>query len=262
MTNGISVEDRLVDVPGGRVFVRSWRNAGSDSSPLILLHDSLGCVELWGPFPRALSEVTGRTVTAYDRLGFGRSTPRRELPSANFVREEAEIYFPPIASALRVSEFCLFGHSVGGGMAITIASVFERCTAVVSEYAQALVESKTIEGIERAVTKFRSPGAMAKLQRLHGDKAEWVFRAWVDVWTSPGFRDWSLETALLGVNCPLLVIHGDLDEYASLGSPQTIHRLSAGPSRMEMIPDCGHVPHREEKDVVLNLTAKFLSGID
>ena len=45
----------------------------SPKPPIVLFHESLGCIELWRDFPRKLSQITGREVIAYDRLGFGQS---------------------------------------------------------------------------------------------------------------------------------------------------------------------------------------------
>ena len=97
------------------MLVRRWSLGQSNRPPLILLHDSLGSVDQWRDFPDALAAATGRQVLAYDRLGFGRSTPRGELPSIDFVSEEAVTLFPPMQRALGVTRFALFGHSVGRG---------------------------------------------------------------------------------------------------------------------------------------------------
>ena len=67
------MKDIFIEAPGGERFVRIWGNLGSSTSvPIVLLHDSLGTVELWRDFPASLMEATGRAVVAYDRLGFGR----------------------------------------------------------------------------------------------------------------------------------------------------------------------------------------------
>ena len=53
--------DSMIDAPGGRLFVRAWQPASAQSleqSPIVLLHDSLGCVELWRSFPAALCAAT------------------------------------------------------------------------------------------------------------------------------------------------------------------------------------------------------------
>ena len=98
-TPGIHSCDHWIEHPQGRIFARSWTPPGAagnprPQSPIVLFHDSLGCVELWRDFPAALSAATGRRVLAYDRLGFGRSDPRRDLPALDFVADEAASYFP------------------------------------------------------------------------------------------------------------------------------------------------------------------------
>ena len=44
-----------------------------DAPTLVLLHEGLGCVELWRDFPDKLAAVTGWGVLAYSRAGYGRS---------------------------------------------------------------------------------------------------------------------------------------------------------------------------------------------
>ncbi|MGZ3472127.1 MAG: alpha/beta fold hydrolase, partial [Isosphaeraceae bacterium] len=79
--------DILLNVKGGTVFARRWQPAvTSSTAPLVLLHDSLGCMDLWRDFPATLARQLGRPVVAYDRLGFGRSSPREQLPAADFIR--------------------------------------------------------------------------------------------------------------------------------------------------------------------------------
>ena len=68
--------DRLIALADGQVFVRHWPVAGSTLAPIVLLHDSLGCVALWRDFPAQLAAASGRDVIAYDRLGYGQSSPR------------------------------------------------------------------------------------------------------------------------------------------------------------------------------------------
>ena len=47
-----------------------------DKAPtLVLLHEGLGCVGLWGDFPEKLSAATGAGVFVYSRAGYGKSSP-------------------------------------------------------------------------------------------------------------------------------------------------------------------------------------------
>lgn len=260
-----AARDARIDIDDGWLFVRRWPAGDGGKAPIILLHDSLGSVELWREFPQALAQATAREVIAYDRLGFGRSGARGEPLAMDFVREEARRYFPVLHAALGLGRFALFGHSVGGAMAVEIAAAQgDACAALVTESAQAFVEARTLDGIRAAKAQFADPAQLARLARWHGDKARWVLQAWTDTWLSPAFADWNLDAALASVHCPLLAIHGDRDEYGSVAFPQRIAQGARGASKAVVVEGCGHVPHREREAEVLRLVAAFLieSNVD
>ena len=99
----VEIEDFHASTAGGKVFVRHWHAFDCGArTPLILLHDSLGCVELWRDFPALLAARLRRPVLAYDRLGFGRSSPRAALPGPSFIEEEADRDFPALCAALGI----------------------------------------------------------------------------------------------------------------------------------------------------------------
>ena len=259
----VEIEDFHASIAGGKVFVRHWHAFDCGArTPLILLHDSLGCVELWRDFPQQLAQRLQRPVLAYDRLGFGRSSRRTTIPGPDFIDEEAARDFPALRAALGIDRYVLFGHSVGGGMALAIAAADEDCLAVVSESAQAFVEPRTLDGIRQAQAAFADPVRFGKLERVHGDKARWVLDAWTGVWLSPAFADWNLDAQHAEIHCPVLAIHGDGDEYGSLSFPCTIADGVAGPSRMVALQGCGHVPHREQEAVVFEIVTEFLATLD
>ena len=258
---GTEVLDSLVEVPGGSIFVRRWSAGHSERPPIVLLHDSLGCVDQWRDFPDALARATNRPAVAYDRLGFGKSTQRSERPSVDFVADEAVRFFPPLRRALGITRFSLFGHSVGGAMALAIAALQgEACEAVVTEAAQAFVEPRTLAGIRSAKEQFDDPGQFERLARWHGVKAKWVLDVWTEVWLLPEFSSWSLDEHLGRIKCPVLAIHGELDEYGSVAFPRRITGGVKGPSQLSILPRCGHVPHRERREEVLRLTSSFLES--
>ena len=231
-------------------------------TPIVLFHDSLGCVDLWRSFPAALSKNTGRRVIAYDRLGFGKSGVRCDKLGLDFVSEEAETYFPALREQLGVERFIAFGHSVGGGMALHCAARFADIRdAVITESAQAFVEDRTVEGILNAKEQFQQEEQFARLKKYHGDKAKWVLDAWTETWLDPRFAAFSLKAVLPRVRCPLLVIHGIHDEYASTRHPEMIAELSGGPSQLEILADTYHVPHREREQAVVALVTDFLASL-
>jgi pimeloyl-ACP methyl ester carboxylesterase len=247
-----------VETEKGRLFTRAWRG-DSEKSPIVLFHDSLGCVELWREFPKRLAHASGRTVIAYDRLGFGRSDPYPGRLDFDFIRNEARDTLPTLQDQFGFERFVAFGHSVGGGMAVIAAGAFpDNCEALVTVAAQAFVEGRTLDGIRVAERNFAERDQFDRLRKYHGDKAGWVLNAWVGTWLSPNFQGWSLNSDLARVRCPVLVVHGEEDEYGSVLHPQRIASFAAGPSVVAIIPKGGHVPHRECEELLVDLVCAFL----
>lgn len=260
--------DVWLEHPQGRLFARVWTPAGDpgkpvQEAPIVLFHDSLGCVDLWRDFPGDLSAATGRRVIAYDRLGFGHSDARGDKLAMDFIADEAKSYFPVVRGQLGIEKFIAFGHSVGGGMAVNCAARFAAdCEALVTIAAQAFPEDRTLQGIRVAKEQFRDEKQVERLRKYHGEKARWVLDAWIETWLHPEFASWSLAPVLPQVTCPVLAIHGIHDEYGSTRHPEMIGQLSGDRSRIEIIPDTYHTPHRERPELVINLVSEFMGGVE
>ena len=251
-----------IDTPSGALHARRCRpgDAEGKGSPIVLMHDSLGCVALWRDFPARLAEATGREVIAYDRLGYGRSAPYPGPQPTDFIEEEAAS-FCAVREQLALERFVMLGHSVGGCMAAEIAARHtDGCEALVTVAAQAFTEPRTLAGIREAERGFAEPGRMARLEKHHGHKAGWVLEAWVETWHSAPFAHWTLDASLAGVRCPTLAIHGEHDEFGSLAQPRRIASLTPGPAEPTILPDCGHVPHRECPERLIDAIRPFLTA--
>jgi pimeloyl-ACP methyl ester carboxylesterase len=260
----VTPADHSISSPAGTLFARSWQPAipPEPSRPTFLLfHDSLGCVDLWRDFPARLAETTGLAVVAYDRLGFGRSDPHPGPLPITFTHDEAKTSVRWIREALGVGRMIPFGHSVGGSMAIATAAQFaDSCDAAITESAQAFVEDRTLEGIRAAQADFARPGQVERLARYHGDKARWVLSAWIDTWLAADFAQWNFDADLRATQCPVLALHGELDEFGSPAHPRRIARFAGGASRAVLRGGCGHVPHREQPERVLDEVDRLLRG--
>lgn len=259
------VRDHTIPTTDGRLFARTWTPevAPPHGAPtLLLLHDSLGCVELWREFPAALCDATGLRVAAYDRLGHGQSDPHParaagRLPRT-FEHDEARDVIPRVRAALGADGVVLVGHSAGGGMAICAAAAHPTWVAgVVSISAQEFREDVTIAGLHAARAAFAAPGQIERLARYHGDKAQWVLDAWLNTWLSDDFVGWHLDDELARITCPMLVVHGTDDEFASAEQPRRIASMTRGPSTLVMLP-CGHVPHREAPAALIQAVVAML----
>lgn len=263
----IEPRDAWVQTPRGQLFARIWSMGGDApacqaETPIVLFHDSLGSVELWRSFPERLCLSTRRPVMAYDRLGFGRSEAYRGEWSVHFVQEEARVFFPLLREQLGIERFIAMGHSVGGAMAALCAASFpEACRALITESAQAFVEDRTLQGIREAKLGFQSPGQLERLAKYHGDKARWVLDAWTETWLSLDFRSWNLDPDLSRVVCPALILHGAQDEFGSVEHPARLARGIAGPTQVEILPGCRHVPHRESPAAIVELIRGFLERV-
>lgn len=256
----IDERDAFLRLGDHRLFARSWIPPGPDAgrrAPILLFHDSLGCIELWRSFPERLAAMTGRRVVAYDRLGFGRSDPHPGQLGLDFVADEGRSTIPLLCDQLGIGDFIACGHSVGGGMAVETAAQWPgRCRALVTIAAQAFIEDLTLAGIRVAQRDLQGAGNLARLARYHGDKTRWVVDAWIETWLSPAFAGWALDRALAEVRCPVLAIHGALDEYGSIRHPQ---RIAEGRGEALILPGVGHVPHREAEGTLVEAIAGFLA---
>jgi len=255
----VSAQAQFISIGGSAIFVKQWQPEVIESPvPVILFHDSLGCVGLWKNFPQALANSLGRCVIAYDRLGFGKSAARQGLPSFDFIKEEAEVYFPAIKAELALSDYVAMGHSVGGAMAVNVAATDPQCKALITIAAQAFVDARTLDGIQTAKQTFTQSKQMRRLAKWHGEKAYWVLHAWLDIWLAPQFLTWNLDYCISNVHCPVLAVHGELDEYGTSAFPHYITDNVSGVAQCLIIDDCGHIPHREKPSEVLHSINEFL----
>jgi pimeloyl-ACP methyl ester carboxylesterase len=175
LSSSVKHHDCMIEAPGGHLFVRTWLHtdaANIKQIPIVLLHDSLGCVELWRSFPAALCAATQRRVIAYDRLGFGRSDARHDTLPFSFIDDEPSQGFTALRKALGVERFIVMGHSVGGCMAVQCAGAYAQyCDGLVTISAQAFNEARTRSGIGEASAAFQAREQFAKLEKYHGDKS-------------------------------------------------------------------------------------------
>lgn len=243
-----------VEVAQGSVFVKIFQPRDISGSPIILFHDSLGCVEMWRNFPQVLADFTGREVIAYDRLGYGQSSSVLQPASKSFISMEYEKTLKPLLEHMNLKTVVFFGHSVGGALALDAASKLPGIVeAVITESAQAFVEERTIRGIEEAVavrTMF-----IEKLGKYHGSQAHWVFSSWVDTWLSEEFSSWVLRYQL---DCPILAIHGLEDEYGSERHAGRICELTSGRNQKVILDGSKHFPHRDNPKKIARLVKDFL----
>lgn len=260
----LNITEAWIDIENitekGKIFAKHWQvNSHQQHTPIILLHDSLGSVQLWRDFPEQLAQTTERDVIAYDRLGFGQSSAHPSTLALDFVSDEAQQCFAHVLQYFQIQNFIVMGHSVGGGMATCCATTYPtRCQALITLSAQSMVEERTLNGIRQAKVAFQQDGQIDRLKKYHGEKAQWVLNAWTETWLSEQFSTWRLDDFLQQVHCPLLCMHGEFDEYGSIEQPQRFVQQTKGSSQLQIIQGAYHMPHKEKPEQVLKLIQDFL----
>ena len=261
----VSTEEFAILAGGARLHARhvTLTGAGAKRSPvLVFLHEGLGSIAQWRDFPEALVQRTGLPALLYDRQGHGRSDPLSAPRTPHYLHHEALEVLPRVLEQCRVAEAILVGHSDGGSIALLFASACaERTRGAITEAAHVFVEDETLAGIREAGEAWRSTRLAEKLARFHGEKTHALFHAWHDTWLAPEFRDWDLEDCLGSIRCPLLVIQGAEDQYATPAQVEAIAAQVSGPVETLLVPHCAHIPHHEARQPVLEAMARFIQSV-
>jgi len=255
------MEERIIEIRGQKLYV-TYNNIAAETPVILFLHDSLGCSQLWRDMPAKLSEITGCNILMYDRLGYGKSGPMltRERP-VNYMELEADL-LNDLLNELKLNNVILFGHSDGGSIALITASKYpERINAVICEAGHIFVEEATLKGVYEAWKAYKTTNLAERLAKYHGDKVEMLFRAWTETWTREDYRNWNIEYLLRDIQCPLLFIQGEGDEYGTLDQVERTVSQVSGTAEKYIIPGVGHTPHKEVPELVLNKTLEFIKKI-
>jgi pimeloyl-ACP methyl ester carboxylesterase len=253
------VNDRI-SVGGRSVETARWTPDASVGTPIVMLHEGLGSVSMWRDFPAALASRSRRVVLAYSRFGHGRSDAPASAHTIDFMHDEARL-LPEILDAAAIERALLFGHSDGGSIALIAAAEFpSRVHALVLEAPHVFVEDVSVASIAQTTAGYEQGDLRSRLAKHHG-AVDVAFRGWSDVWLDPEFRHWNLEPLLPRITCPLLVIQGEQDEYGTLAQVEAIARQAAGPVDTLVLPACGHSPHRDRPEAVLDAAITFLARV-
>ncbi|KUG08929.1 alpha/beta hydrolase [Solirubrum puertoriconensis] len=237
-------------------------NAAAQRPTLVFLHDSLGCIRLWRDFPARVAAATGCPALVYDRRGYGQSSAFADATRTNQYLEQEAPVLRQVLDAYHIEQAILFGHSDGGSIALVAAALYsERITGVITEGAHVFVEDLTLAGIREAQQQYRSTNLPERLARYHGTKTTAVFSAWADTWLAPAFRSWNIEAYLPRIQCPVLALQGEADEYGTVAQVQAIAEQTGGPARTVLLPGAAHTPHKEAPTETLQLATSFVQQI-
>ncbi len=230
-----------------------------DAAPtLVMLHEGLGCVGMWGDFPDTLQAATGAGVFVYSRLGYGQSSPAKLPRTLDFMHVEARSTLPRVLAAIGFRNGLLVGHSDGASIvAIYAGSVQDhRVQGLVLMAPHFIVEDVTSAAIVEVRKAYDTTDLRARLGRYHAD-ADATVHGWTDVWLKGDFRKWDLTEDLAFIRVPVLIIQGEDDQFGTMRQVEIAREECQCPVEVLMLPGVRHVPHREGPDITLNAIKDF-----
>lgn len=279
------LDSRFVTVEGLEVH---YKVTGEGTPPLILLHGFGASLFSWREIMSPLGEQT--TVLAFDRPAFGLTERplRAEWGNRNPYASDFQVDLTvAMIDLLGAERAVLVGNSAGGTIAMLTALEYpERVKALIlvdpAVYAQGGVPAWTRPllntpqmrhlgplisrrirtwGLDFARSAWHDPGKITAevwegyqkpLQAENWDVALWEL-------TLAG-RPSRLAERLSELTLPVLVITGDDDRIVP--TEQSVRLAGELPNaELVVIPNCGHVPHEECPQPVLQAITSFLARI-
>ncbi len=258
------IEDEFVELPRVRLFTRKLIPDGSrldkEKPIVIFLHEGLGSVKQWKDFPEKFLEKCHLPVLLYDRMGYGKSSPRKEKRGLDYIHREEELLSLFIRK-LSLKKYYLLGHSEGGSLALIHAAKHpDGLLKVITLSANTEHEPFITSGIENVRKQYEKPESKLKqaLQKYHGTRCDDVFYAWCNTWTASSFQSWNIKAELNRIQVPLLAFHGRNDQYTSLLQIENIGQFVPAKKEIHILDRCSHHPHFDYPEKVLAVIRDFL----
>jgi pimeloyl-ACP methyl ester carboxylesterase len=249
----------FVDVGELRLECRMIGPRPDQAPTLVLLHEGLGSVAIWGDFPDKLAAATGFGVFAYSRVGYGWSTPAKLPRQLDFMHVEARRILPRLLDAIGFHRGMLVGHSDGASIAAIHAGSVEdhRVAGLVLMAPHFIVEDVTFEAIQAVREAFDSSSDVReRFARWHADPQATV-HGWTDVWRHNDFGAWDLREDLPYIRVPVLIIQGEQDNFGTMRQIEIAREDCMCPVEALVLPGVRHVPYREAPEATLSVTASF-----
>ncbi len=243
----------------GRCIEAGWWGAPPETAPsLVLLHEGLGSLRLWGGFPARLARASGCGVFAFSRFGYGASDPVPLPRPLDYLEREARDVLPRVLEAAGVGRHLLVGHSDGASIAAIAAGMRQdgRLAGLVLIAPHFFVEEASIPAIAATRRAYAAGDLRARLAPHHAD-VEVAFHGWNDTWLDPAFRSWDITRYLPAIRVPVLLIQGEADPYGTAAHIRAAERLISAPVRTLLLPGIGHDPAREARAATIEAIASF-----
>ena len=225
---------------------------GEGQPEIVMLHDGLGSIAQWREIPSLIADVTGAAVLAYDRSGHGGSLTTGPA-DPDWLHTEAA-FLAELLEGLNISRPLVVGHSDGGSIALLHAASGGHCSGVVTFAAHVFVEDVCVEKI--AAMRANPELIVKGLAKSHSSPGE-LFDSWSGVWTHDDFRSWDIRALLANIKCPVVLVQGGEDEFATDAQLTETVDAIGGNATLIRIPGVGHALHHRAPQSVVSIVAKL-----
>ncbi len=234
-----------------------------DAAPtLVLLHEGLGCVGLWGDFPDKLAAATGLGVFVYSRAGYGQSSPVRLPRPLTYMHDEARDALPRLLETIGFRRGLLAGHSDGASIAAIYAGNRQdhRVGGLVLIAPHFFTEDSGIRAIEEAREAYATGDLRTRLSRWH-THVDNTFQGWNGAWLDPDFRKWDITEFLAYIRVPVLIVQGEDDQYGTVKQIEAAERECYCPVEAALVKGARHSPQREAPGATLKAISDFVGRV-
>lgn len=234
-----------------------------DAAPtIVMLHEGLGSVGLWGDFPDKVQAATGCGVFVYSRAGYGQSSPATLPRPLTYMHDEARAVVPALLDAIGFRRGLLLGHSDGASIAAIYAGAHQdhRISGLVLMAPHFIVEDVTIASIAEMRRAYDTTDLRTRLSRWHAD-VDATVHGWSDVWLTGDFRRWDLSEFLPYIRVPVLIVQGEDDQYGTVRQIEIAQEECMCPVEVALLPSVKHAPHREAGEGTLKEISEFVARV-
>ncbi len=255
-------DEGFLDLPPSRLEYRMIGPRPDAAPTIVMLHEGLGCVGLWGAFPEQLASATGAGVFVYSRAGYGKSSLGKMPRSINFMDEEALDVLPRVLAAIGFQRGVLFGHSDGASIATIYAGSVQdhRVRGLVLMAPHFFTEEMGLDAIRHTRDEFAAGALREKLKRWHDD-VDCAFYSWNGPWLDPETAKWDITEALGYIRVPILVVQGEDDQYGTIRQVEAVKEECYCPVETVILPGVRHSPHRDAPERTLEATSSFINRL-
>lgn len=231
----------------------------TDKPTLVFLHDSWGCVDMWGDFPQKISALCGLNALLYDRRGYGHSSPFDITQRTESYLHHEATELIQLMDTLTIKDVVIYGHSDGATIALIAAANYpNRVKGLMVEGPHSFIEESGKAAVLATRERAKTSSLLRSLEKYHGEKTHELFRLWHETWLSDYFAHWTIVPVLHNINCPVIAFQGEFDEFGTVEQLKVIKAQIKTSVTVKEIPSASHTPRNEAENVTLELLKDWL----